>query len=311
MKKIIFCLLLLSNLAYAGFQTLSIGTIDKHYKDTLSKEQLLIIIEDIENVFESELGYNVFDYAQDGKPIDIIYLPASKKKKKLLSHIKKAESLKTNIDKMKSYIGTMKNATEKSRLKLEKRYKILNNTIKELNIYISEQQKKSHEMSKKEHDGIHAQILKRKGQIKKNQTSLTRNKKEFNRKIMSLKQKVRKSNRLVAQYNKTQRDIERLSSSLVEVKGVTKFQVKTNYTQSDEQGKLEESRDIQMQKIEIYSFKDLAQLKVVLAHEIGHLVGVEHINEKDALMNPYLQSKQLQELSLTYDDIQGFYKAFE
>ena len=44
-----------------------------------------------------------------------------------------------------------------------------------------------------------------------------------------------------------------------------------------------------MNKIEIYGFDNKQELKVILAHEIAHLVGIPHINVKDALMNPILQ----------------------
>ncbi len=38
-----------------------------------------------------------------------------------------------------------------------------------------------------------------------------------------------------------------------------------------------------MDRIEIYGFDNLNQLKVLLAHEIGHLVGLPHINVKKML----------------------------
>ena len=61
-----------------------------------------------------------------------------------------------------------------------------------------------------------------------------------------------------------------------------------------------------MNKIEIYSFDSKEQLKVILAHEIAHLVGIPHINVKNALMNPILQDNQVKNLELTFDDIRAF-----
>lgn len=65
-----------------------------------------------------------------------------------------------------------------------------------------------------------------------------------------------------------------------------------------------------MNKIEIYNFESISQLKAVIAHEIAHLVGIPHINEKGALMNPLLQSEQLNELYLTNEDIVNFKNNF-
>ena len=65
-----------------------------------------------------------------------------------------------------------------------------------------------------------------------------------------------------------------------------------------------------MDKIEIYDFETLEKFKVVLAHELGHLVGVEHVEAKGALMNPLMQDEQVKELFLTPSDIRAFNHAF-
>ncbi|WP_424429144.1 matrixin family metalloprotease [Poseidonibacter sp.] len=48
----------------------------------------------------------------------------------------------------------------------------------------------------------------------------------------------------------------------------------------------------------------------MLAHEIAHLVGINHISSKDSLMHPILQEKQIKNLFLTNDDISNFYEGF-
>ena len=66
-----------------------------------------------------------------------------------------------------------------------------------------------------------------------------------------------------------------------------------------------------MEKIEIYGFDgNTDQLKAVLAHEIGQLVGVNHIEKKGALMNPILQSNQIVKMELTQDDVKAFNHVF-
>lgn len=71
-----------------------------------------------------------------------------------------------------------------------------------------------------------------------------------------------------------------------------------------------ENRD-EMEKIEIYGFDgNMNQLKAVLAHEIAHLVGINHIEKQGALMNPILQSNQVERMELTPDDIKAFNQLF-
>jgi len=65
-----------------------------------------------------------------------------------------------------------------------------------------------------------------------------------------------------------------------------------------------------MNKIEVYGFESKNELKAILAHEIAHLVGIPHIEVKDALMNPILQKNQINQLSLTQSDISNFKKNF-
>ncbi len=83
--------------------------------------------------------------------------------------------------------------------------------------------------------------------------------------------------------------------------------IKTYY--KDGQLVKEKNSTISMNKIEIYGFDNLKQLKVVLAHEIAHLVGIPHIEVKNALMNPLLDKNQ-DELVLSSEDILNFKENF-
>ena len=79
--------------------------------------------------------------------------------------------------------------------------------------------------------------------------------------------------------------------------GLQETTLKTIY----KDGKMTQEKSVKtnMDKIEIYSFDSLSQLKVIIAHEIMHLVGVPHIEVNGALMNPLLQNNQLNKLALT------------
>ena len=303
--KSIFFLLILFNITYAQFETISVGSIDKHYQDTLSKQQLQEMIKEIEYLFESQLGFNVFDYSEDGKPIDVLYIPPSTAKKRLLRNLKEVQSLKTKIDTLQLYISTNQKSIELSRKQLTNEYTQFNQSIESLNEDIAQTQQAIHPVIE--------DIMKRKQIIEKNKLSLDKRKKQFNRNLDTLKRKIQKYNLLISKYNRLNRDVEKLSNTLVEVKGVTKGKTKTIYKKytEDDQTDILQKTNTYMEKIEIYSFENMKQLKVIIAHEIGHLVGVKHIDTNDALMNPLLQEKQLDELSLTYEDIQAFYKAFE
>jgi chromosome segregation ATPase len=310
--KSILLLLIVVAIVFAQVETVSVGKIDKRYSALVSQEDLIEIIKEIEILFEKQLGFNVFDYSQEvGKPIDILYMPPSQKKKKIVQNQKKSELLKkrmSDIKVSKSYQQTIMDSTKKQ---LESQYKNLNRDIQQLNSYVS-RKNSSRNLSKNDYETMKRHVSKEQSDIKMRKRALDRKKRQFNSKALSLRNKVNQYNSLISRYNHYQRDIERLSKSYKEIKGKTKKRIQTTNTTYTEDGKSITKQDIKIdsEKIEIYDFENLNLLKVILAHEIGHLVGVKHIDNKGALMHPELQKKQINHLSLTADDIQAFQQCF-
>jgi hypothetical protein len=124
--------------------------------------------------------------------------------------------------------------------------------------------------------------------------------------------KIHSFNNLVKQSQILANEIESLQRSLKVVKGRAFGQIQTIEKTYIKDGKKfkETTTQSSMDKIEIYSFENLDQLKAVLAHEIAHLVGIPHINDSNALMNPILQKNQEKDLFLTIDDIRNFNENF-
>ena len=124
--------------------------------------------------------------------------------------------------------------------------------------------------------------------------------------------KVRRYNDLIHEYQRLNSQLEIMTRSFKKVKGMTfgvkEIRQKTYY----KDGKKHKEKTVRqkMNKIDIYGFDSLKELKTILTHEILHLVGVPHINVKNALMNPIIQKNQLRKLSLTRDDIKNFKKHF-
>lgn len=300
--------------SFAQYQEVKIGTIDQRYKDLLTHTQLISIIKDIENQFESQLGFNVFDYSENGKPIDILFIKDSQKKKKLKRYIRDLDSIKDKIKKLDQEISTEQSKSIENKNILKSELTTLNKSVTMLNKYIETTNNSSKLLTTGEYNRAKAYISQEQKIINKSRKLFNKNKSHFNLQLKSIKRKISRHNTLVRKHNNMNRRIEALSNSIQEVKGkafgknVTS--IKTYYKNGEQQ--TEKSSYIEMQKIEIYSFEgDLNYLKVVLAHEIAHLVGVDHINESDALMNPLLQENQINQLDLKYSDIEGFQKAFD
>ena len=304
--KVLFFVLLLSTYSSAKYQKIKVGFIDKHYENILTKRKLISILKEIENKLEYQVGKNIFDYHHNGKPIDILYKTPSQKKIELNKNIKKLENKKEIIDKLKKSIDLEQNDIEYKRDKLRKNSNRLNKEVRKLNRYIKTKNKEQH--SQTQYNDIKAYVDKKQMEIKKKTNILNKDKKIFNRELKSYNKKISLYNKNIRQYNRLQRKVENISRSLKEVKGVALGYTEITSTTFYENGYKRKKEEVKnyMKKIEIYSFDSIKELKAILAHEIGHLIGVEHIHSKGALMNPILQENQIKNLNLTSEDIIKF-----
>ena len=139
--------------------------------------------------------------------------------------------------------------------------------------------------------------------------------KNYNKIQNSYNRKIALYNSYIIDYNKVVVSTESIRRNLNKVKvmgktfGESEIDIMSFY-ENGRKVKTTRVTNTTMNKIEIYGFKNLNGLKVVLAHELLHLVGVPHINIKGALMHPLLQKEQLEKLELTKQDIQNIKKNF-
>lgn len=308
--KIIFLLFLSFSSLFASFQEVKIGKIDDFYKDKLSEHQLKIIIDEIEHTFESQLNMNIFDYSQNGKPIDIIFETPSKleekikeKMEKFTLKLEKIEELKTQFPKIKEEMTIFQNTYNEQSF-------ILNKKIEELNEYVRNINKKTN-LSKNEYLEAQNYINIEKSEIDIEGKKQKKSHKDLTKLFNSYNQKVFSFNNLVNDSNRISNEIESMSRNFKKTKGKVFAEENTTIKTYYKDGQLvkEKSSIISMNKIEIYGFDNLKQLKVVLAHEIAHLVGIPHIEVKNALMNPLLDKNQ-DELVLSSEDILNFKENF-
>ena len=68
-NKIMFLTFLLFSFSYGELQEVRIGEIDKIYTKQINKAQLRKILNEIEFLFVTELGFDVFNYSNTGKQL--------------------------------------------------------------------------------------------------------------------------------------------------------------------------------------------------------------------------------------------------
>ncbi len=305
--KFIFVTLFFITFLHAGYEKIKIGTISDFHKDKITAFELKQILDEIEQTFETQLGFNVFDYSSDGKPIDLVYITPSNAQKSL---DRKIERYHRKMDKSKeliSYFDSAKKQLDFLQDKYNIQSKKLNKIIESLNLYVKEVNKQK-AYPKDQYNKIKAYIAKEKELISKEKRVKQKLETKLNLENTKYNNKVNSYNNLLRQINNLAFEIESLNRSLKVVKGQAIGEKRVTLKTYIEDGVYKKEKNIEntMNKIEIYSFDSKEQLKVILAHEIAHLVGIPHINVKNALMNPILQDNQVKNLELTFDDIRAF-----
>jgi len=309
-KTLLLCFFLF-NFSYASFQEVRIGKIDAYYENKITKDDLRRIIDEIEEIFESQLDMDIFDYSQNGKTIDILYIPASKMEQRINKKVKKLHIKRKRIEKLRRDFSNKEKEIDAFKKEIDAKNIVLNQKVKQYNNYIKEQNRNKVK-TKKEFDLIQKEAKSRQSILNIAIKKYKKDQQSFRRLVLSYNNKGFSYNNSIREFMRLKKEVETLSRSFRKIKGVTieaqEITLKT-YIKNGQRIKERSVNNI-MNKIEIYGFESREELKAILAHEIGHLVGIPHINVKGALMNPLLQESQKDELHLIPEDITNFNEYF-
>lgn len=309
--RILFLTFFFISFSSASSQKVRIGNIDNYYKNKITKKELLDILNEIEYFLESKLNTNVFDYDEEGKTINLVYLPPSRLELRIENNIKKLSLKEKQINDLnKTFPQKQKNINKLKESFLEQN-ELLNKKVNKLNAYVKKVNKKK-SMTKEEYKNVESYIQKEKLKLNTDLLKLKKDEKYLKRIINKFNKKVNVYNNLIRTYNNINNQLEDMYRNFKKIKGMTfgmkEIRLKTFY----KDGKKIKEKNVKnsMNKIDIYGFDSLHELKVILSHEILHLVGIPHINTKNALMNSIIQKSQLENLFLTKEDIKNFKEHF-
>ena len=309
--KIIFLLFTLATFLTASIQEVRVGIIDSYYDDKITKTELKQIINEIEDIFETQLGFDVFNYTNTGKPIDIIFIASDKLEKKIAKKILLLDSKKEKILELRRFLPDKLHRIELYQKTLKKFSIHINTLTKQINNYVHKANKEKN-LTSTEYKNAQLYVNKKQKRINRDVINLRKERRKLRKMLDSYNKNIYRANTAVKEHNRLINQITRMSRNIKIVKGRTfglKETTLKTYYKEDRKIK-EKSEHTSMTKIEIYGFESKQQLKAVLAHEIGHLLGIPHINTKNALMNPILQKNQINSLFLIEADIRNFKKNF-
>lgn len=310
-SKILLLSFIFFNISYASFELVRVGNIDKYYQSQISKSELKSIILDIEQTLEHQLQMNIFDYSESGKPIDLVYVAPSTLEQRMNIKIDQLKLKQKKITELQDYFPKNQESINKYKANFNKSNENLNQRVREFNAYVKDINKRKN-ISKKEYEKIKSDVNSRKKALDNEIYQMNKYRNEVRKKVDNFNNKVNLYNSYIRDYKRLNKELEAMSRGFKKVKGMT-FGVKEIKTKTyfKDGVKVKEKREKNsMNKIEIYGFESKNELKAIIAHEISHLVGIPHIDDKYALMNPMIQKNQIEDLKLTTPDIINFKKNF-
>lgn len=288
-----------------------VGSLDSNFH--LSKEEFSQALFEAEALWETGLGRDLFVASEEetSLPVSLVYDNRQERTdsfKEVSSDIETKkmafEKLQGEYDDAKKYFDREKLSYDASVERYEKNLREYEDRVKKYQSRLSlyEEQVAEWNASGGAPADEYEELEDRRASLKKEASLLEKNREEMSDQKKALEKKFRTINALVGKVNTIAGSLNRMGRAL----NLTVDTYNQVFGMREEFTTGLYTRDETGARIDVFQFYDHADLVLILAHEMGHALGVDHAIEISSLMYPSIGA---QKSALTDEDRRLFEKA--
>lgn len=258
-----------------------LGEIDERF--SITDDELIALIQEAARVWSDAADTTVVLYDENGGiAINLVYAEVQQLSDREKQYRDRLEHEEFSITVLENEYRRMNRQYEEEVQKYDEDSRKLQQMINQTNEWVVQKNENGgfNDQDLKRYESRRDEIERRKRDLVQREIMLERKAGELNSKIDFLNEKIEKKNKLVEEYNRT-------------FSGVRKFT----------QGAYEWTAD--RGSINIFHFLDKDELRLVIAHEMGHALGIGHVSNPESVMYELMGGQSRPGIKLTTEDIEA------
>lgn len=258
--------------------TFRVGDVDDRF--SISKEELIDVIGHVTEIWSEVVGVPAAVYAEDGEvSVNLVYdeqQQLTDKEKEFSNRINQREDYVNEMD--RNYKNFLEQYNDRVSAYQGESHR-LQRRIDELNQWVNERNREGgfNEAQLDEFEKRRDEIDRESIKLNNEAAHLSGMADEVNEKLRQLNREINRKNELIKEYNSRFSGSRRFTQGTFEWQGNRKW-------------------------INIYQFANRSELELVVAHEMGHAFGLDHVDNPKSVMYHLMGGQESGRLTLSHED---------